>query len=453
MSSRASGETTRVFSERTAPLPTNPSVTAEPWRFRPCNPILAMKTHSRVSILITVVAQTLAQTLAQTRAQTRSTLAFLAFLVLMAPVGLRAQQPIALWDFNRTNDLLRATSGTATLAVVGGLRSAPASGVGSSDPTTNADFALQLTGFPKQGTGARTAGLEIAASTVGYHAIEVRLDLRATSTASRRLQVLYASGGEAWRPGPTLTWTVASVFTNGLTVDLSGIAEAAENPDFRVRLVSDFDGDSFSGVGGTYSTVGTWRIDHLRLMGVASGGVPVDPQPQEPASDPSGSGSTSAPPAIVITGQPRSLEVPEGGGALFRVAASASTPLSYQWCLDGQPLTGATRPELRVAQVYRDQLGIYTVRISDGQESVLSEEASLTLLTDPTVRPIRVQAEPGAGGSVRLTWPTQAGFTYTVVRSVGWNGLSTVIASGLTGGSMTETPPVGQPVFYWVEVR
>jgi hypothetical protein len=103
--------------------------------------------------------------------------------------------------------------------------------------------------------------------------------------------------------------------------------------------------------------------------------------------------------------------------------------------------------------VYRDQLGIYTVRISDGQESVLSEEASLTLLTDPTVLPIRVQAEPGAGGSVRLTWPTQAGFTYTVVRSVGWNGLSTVIASGLTGGSMTETPPVGQPVFYWVEVR
>ncbi|NBP24200.1 MAG: hypothetical protein EBU81_06545 [Proteobacteria bacterium] len=391
-----------------------------------------MKTHSRVSLLITVVAQTLAQTLAQTR----STLAFLAFLVLMAPVGLGAQQPIALWDFNRTNDLLRATSGTATLAVVGGLRSAPASGVGSSDPTTNADFALQLTGFPKQGTGARTAGLEIAASTVGYRAIEVRLDLRATSTASRRLQVLYASGGEAWRPGPTLTWTVASVFTNGLTVDLSGIAEAAENPDFRVRLVSDFDGDSFSGVGGTYSTVGTWRIDHLRVMGVASGGVPVDPQPQEPASDPSGSGSTSAPPAIVITGQPRSLEVPEG-----------------DYIANGQPLTGATRPELRVAQVYRDQLGIYTVRISDGQESVLSEEASLTLLTDPTVRPIRVQAEPGAGGSVRLTWPTQAGFTYTVVRSVGWNGLSTVIASGLTGGSMTETPPVGQPVFYWVEVR
>ena len=120
-------------------------------------------------------------------------LALLLAAIPIIPSVLGAQQPIALWDFNQTNDLLRATSGTATLVVLGGLRTAPASGIGSSDPSTNADSALQLTGFPKQGTGARTAGLEIATSTVGFQSVALRFDVRATSTASRRLLVIYST--------------------------------------------------------------------------------------------------------------------------------------------------------------------------------------------------------------------------------------------------------------------
>ena len=129
-------------------------------------------------------------------------LALLLAAIPIIPSVLGAQQPIALWDFNQTNDLLRATSGTATLVVLGGLRTAPASGIGSSDPSTNADSALQLTGFPKQGTGARTAGLEIATSTVGFQSVVLRFDVRATSTASRRLQVLYSTDGQTLKSGP-----------------------------------------------------------------------------------------------------------------------------------------------------------------------------------------------------------------------------------------------------------
>lgn len=355
------------------------------------------------------------------------TLALLLAAIPILSSLLCAQQPMVLWDFNQTNDLLRATSGTATLVVLGGLRTAPASGLGSSDPSTNADFALQLTGFPKQGTGARTAGLEITTSTIGFQSVVLRFDVRATSTASRRLQVLYSTDGQTLKAGPAFTLNGGATFTNGLTVDFSAIPEAANQPEFRVRLVSDWDGDSYVGAAGNYSTVGTWRIDHLRLTGVSSGVQPGDSESENPT-------------LLTISSQPMSLQVPDEGGALFRVAAKGAGPLGYQWFLNGQLLSGATRQELRIAQVSPDHLGLYTVRVSHAEDSLLSEEAVLSLLTDPTIRPVRVEAVPGPQGSLRLAWPTRPGSTYSVLRSEGWDGLTTVIATGVTGGSLIETP-------------
>lgn len=378
----------------------------------------------------------------------------LLLLLLGAPSGVHAdgwagvragartiEQPIARWDFNQTNDLLRATSGTATLSVIGGLRVAAASGSGSSDPATSPDFALQLGGFPKQGTAARSAGLDIVASTVGFESVVLRFDLRPTGTASRRLQVLYSVDGGSMLEGPAFVIGAGSVFTNGLVVDLSGVPGAGGNPSLRLRLVSDWDGDGYVGVSGAYGTAGTWRFDHLRLSGMTSGD-PADATGPAEVADP-----------IVLTSQPRSLEVPEGGGALFRVAALGRGPLTYQWCLDGRPLAGANRQELRIAQVYQEHLGLYTVRIQDGAESVLSDEASLSLLTDPTILPTRVLAEPGPGGSIRLSWNIRPGGVSTLLRSQGWDGLPVVIGRGLTGGSFEDRPPVGAPCFYWVELR
>lgn len=368
------------------------------------------------------------------------TLALLLAAIPILSSLLCAQQPMVLWDFNQTNDLLRATSGTATLVVLGGLRTTPASGVGSSDPSTNADFALQLTGFPKQGTGARTAGLEFTTSTVGFQSVVLKFDVRATSTASRRLQVLYSTDGQTLKAGPAFTLNGGATFTNGLTVDFSAIPETANQPEFRVRLVSDWDGDSYVGAAGNYSTVGTWRIDHLRLTGVSSGVQPGDSESENPT-------------LLTISSQPMSLQVPDEGGALFRVAAKGAGPLGYQWFLNGQLLSGATRQELRIAQVSPDHLGLYTVRVSHAEDSLLSEEAVLSLLTDPTIRPVRVEAVPGPQGSLRLAWPTRPGSTYSVLRSEGWDGLTTVIATGVTGGSLIENPPAGDQFFYWVQVQ
>ena len=166
---------------------------------------------------------------------------FILHALLLTTMSLASQKPIALWDFNQTNDLLRATSGTGSLAVLGGVRAAAASGTGSSDPSTNADFALQLSGFLKQGTGAKTAGLEISASTVGFQSIVLQFDVRATSTASRRIQVLYSTNGPSLMAGPSFTLTVPSIFTNALTADLSHLPDIANNPHLRIHLVSDWE--------------------------------------------------------------------------------------------------------------------------------------------------------------------------------------------------------------------
>ena len=194
---------------------------------------------------------------------------------------------------------------------------------------------------------------------MGFQSVVLRFDVRATSTASRRLQVLYSTDGQTLKAGPAFTLNGGTSFTNGLTVDFSTLPEVANQPELRIRLVSDWDGDSYVGAAGNYSTVGTWRMDHLRLMGVYSGVQPVDPESENPAR-------------VTITGQPLSLQVPDGGGALFRVAAKGAGPLNYQWCLNGQPVSGATRPESRIAQVSQEHLGFYTVRAPPAEGSVPS---------------------------------------------------------------------------------
>jgi alpha-tubulin suppressor-like RCC1 family protein len=63
----------------------------------------------------------------------------------------------------------------------------------------------------------------------------------------------------------------------------------------------------------------------------------------------------------------------------FSVSASGAGPMSYQWHLDGQALPVADRPELRLENLELDQVGQYSVRVSNAYGSVFSESASVHL--------------------------------------------------------------------------
>lgn len=54
---------------------------------------------------------------------------------------------------------------------------------------------------------------------------------------------------------------------------------------------------------------------------------------------------------VVITSQPSSVNVTNGGAASFTVTATGDEPMAYQWFFNGAPLNGATNATLEIARV------------------------------------------------------------------------------------------------------
>ncbi|MCW5556457.1 MAG: hypothetical protein KIT22_01205 [Verrucomicrobiae bacterium] len=83
---------------------------------------------------------------------------------------------------------------------------------------------------------------------------------------------------------------------------------------------------------------------------------------------------------------PASLGVHAGQEARFAVVAAGSAPFQYQWRWNGQPIPGATGPELVIAQAQPGDAGNYSVVISNAQGQATSENAVLRVL--PATGPI-----------------------------------------------------------------
>lgn len=196
--------------------------------------------------------------------------------MLCAQAGWSASPVIALWDFNRSTvtNSPAPKIGTGDAVPLGTVAVTLAGGGGSSDPEAEADSAWNLSGFPVQAAGARTAGVEFRASTAGHTNVVVRFDLRPSNTASRVLQTQYTVDGTNYLDGPRFVLASGGAFTNGLVVDLRGVAAVADNSKFGIRMVSDFDtGGRYAAVSGNYSVSGTWRFDMVSVSGERMGGV------------------------------------------------------------------------------------------------------------------------------------------------------------------------------------
>ena len=93
----------------------------------------------------------------------------------------------------------------------------------------------------------------------------------------------------------------------------------------------------------------------------------------------------------IISQQPLDQIVLDGGTALFSVQAFGDFPLSYQWLVNGQPLTnnsrveGATNDTLIIRQAANSDSGTYSVIVSD---DLFNEQSSnAVLLVTPLVAP------------------------------------------------------------------
>jgi len=90
-------------------------------------------------------------------------------------------------------------------------------------------------------------------------------------------------------------------------------------------------------------------------------------------------GPGGVPPAI--TTQPQSRTVSAGSSVSFTVAATGSTPLTYQWQKNGTAIAGATAATYTIASAQAGDAGSYTVVVGNSAGTATSAAAALTVLS------------------------------------------------------------------------
>ena len=86
-----------------------------------------------------------------------------------------------------------------------------------------------------------------------------------------------------------------------------------------------------------------------------------------------------------ITSQPTSQTSLTAATVSFSVIATGSTPLVYQWTLNGAVIPGATSNTLSLTSVQPGQAGMYAVTITNAAGSTTSVSAHLTVLVPPSL--------------------------------------------------------------------
>ena len=97
------------------------------------------------------------------------------------------------------------------------------------------------------------------------------------------------------------------------------------------------------------------------------------------------------PPLIVQP--PQSIQRYAGGTATFSVTAVGSWPLSYQWSLNGTPISGATSSAYTVYDVRAGDVGNYSVRVTNHYSNT-NVNAALTLLTAAKLAAVVTERAP-----------------------------------------------------------
>lgn len=289
-----------------------------------------------------------------------------------------SQTLLTQWNFNSGADASTTTGTTApsigsgTASLIGGTTSTFATG-SSADSETTDNSGWNITTFPAQGTAPKTAGAQFSASTVGFENIVVKFDQRNSGTASRLVLIRYTLNGTDFVDATNFTMAVSSLFTNGLTVDLSSIPGVRDNPQFAFQIVSDFaDGTQYlPTTSASYGSSGTWRFDMVTVNG-----TPI--------------GTTTEP---IITKHPQSQSVAAGSNVTLTVEASGTPPLTYQWQLEQANLTGQTGSILALNGVTTAQAGKYRVVVSNAAGSATSDEAILTVTSAAVLPSITTQPQ------------------------------------------------------------
>jgi hypothetical protein len=150
---------------------------------------------------------------------------------------------------------------------------------------------------------------------------------------------------------------------------------------------------------------------------------------------------SNRPPTIVT--HPISRVVSNGVNISFTVAATGSTPLTYQWKRFGTNLPGSTSTTLLLTNVQRRHAGVYAVQVTNPYDTALSSNATLTVLVPP-IQIVGGTSGFTAPGQFTLSFLGDAGGIFAVETStnlVDWTQTGTV--TNLTGTAQFNDPTAG----------
>ncbi|HMH14201.1 MAG TPA: immunoglobulin domain-containing protein [Edaphobacter sp.] len=164
-----------------------------------------------------------------------------------------------------------------------------------------------------------------------------------------------------------------------------------------------------------------------------------------------------------VTTPPANQTVTTGQTATFTVTANGTDPLSYQWALNGTPISGATSSTYTTpATTSADNGSVYTVIVSNAAGTVTSAPATLTVIAAPSPPAITTQpanetvtvgqtasfhvVATGTGplsyqwsrGGVPITGATSSSYT-TPATVAGDNGAAYTVTVSNVAGTVTST--------------
>ena len=118
---------------------------------------------------------------------------------------------------------------------------------------------------------------------------------------------------------------------------------------------------------------------------------------------PDGSYALATPEGLSISSQPASQTVDAGQTATFSVAATGTGSISYQWRKDGNDIAGATQNSYSFVATSIDNDTVFAVAVSNASGTLLSNNASLWVLSAPAIRSQPVSQSVLAGSSATFT--------------------------------------------------
>ncbi len=188
-----------------------------------------------------------------------------------------------------------------------------------------------------------------------------------------------------------------------------------------------------------------WRKNGVSISGATSGTLTLTNVQSTDAGSYSVvvtnlAGNTTGTPATLtvtvraaISTQPISQSIIAGSTTTFTVAATGTSPLTYQWRKDGTPILGATNATLTLSSLQSSDAGSYTVAVGNVAGSTTSNAAALMVINVPpaiNTQPIGQTGIVGSPSTFTVVATGTAPFTYQWRK----NGVS---ISGATNGSLT----------------